>query len=127
MSAFARQATGKTPRLVTKTLSTPEQAAGERDRYAPDPALPSPTAQADAMGSTVLAYLITGPMLFGALGWLVDRWLGVTLFIAVGILAGMGLSLYIIWLRYGTSQAPTTDHPDNGSTRAAAPHNEEIQ
>jgi len=127
MSHAVRATKGSTPRLVTKALPAPKQAAGERDRYAPDPALPSPTVQADAMGSTVLAYLLSGPLLFGGLGWLADRWLGVTAFIAVGILVGMGLSLYIIWLRYGTSQAPTTDHPDDGSTRAAAPHNEEIQ
>ena len=126
MSVAARRPSGVRPRLVTKALPTPEQSAGARGRYATDPTRPNPTAQADAMGSTVLAYLITGPILFGVIGWLVDRWLDVTGFIAVGILAGMGLSLYIIWLRYGTSQAPTTDHPD-GSTRAAAPHNEENQ
>ena len=96
-------------------------------RFATDPAAPHPAAQADAMGSTVLAYLITGPVLFGGLGWLVDGWLGVTGFVAGGILGGMGLSLYIIWFRYGTSHAPTTDHPVDGSTRAAAPHHEENQ
>lgn len=127
MSALARRATGESPRLVTKAQAGPRETAAASERYAHDPTRPNPTAQADAMGSTVLAYLITGPLLFGAAGWLIDRWLGVTLFIAVGILGGMGLSLYIIWLRYGTSQAPTTDHPDNGSTRAAAPHHEENQ
>lgn len=110
------------PRLVTKKPADPSAAS----RYAVDPSRPNPIVAADAMGSTVLAHLITGPVLFGGLGWLLDRWLGVTVFVAVGIILGMGLSLYIIWLRYGTSQAPTTDHPD-GSTRAAAPHNEEIQ
>ena len=79
------------------------------------------------LANGVIAYLIAGPAGFGVLGWLLDRWLGVTGFVAVGILVGMGLSLYAIWLRYGTSQAPTTDHPDDGSTRAAAPHHEEIQ
>lgn len=98
-----------------------------QSRFATDPTAPHPSVQADAMGSTVLAYLITGPLLFGGTGWLIDRWLGVTGFVAVGILGGMALSLYIIWLRYGTSQAPTTDHPVDGSTRAAAPHHEEIQ
>lgn len=126
MSAPARRAKGESPRLVTKALSSPEETAAAAGRFASDPTQPSPTAQADAMGSTVIAYLITGPLLFGGLGWLIDRWLGVTLFIAIGIIAGMGLSLYTIWLRYGTSQAPTNDHPVEGSTRAAAPHYEEI-
>ena len=111
------------PRLVTKRQTDPTAASS---RYAVDPTRPNPIVRADAMGSTVLAHLITGPVLFGGLGWLLDRWLGVTAFVAVGLILGMGLSLYTIWLRYGTSQAPTTDRPE-GSTRAAAPHNEEIQ
>ncbi len=65
--------------------------------------LPSPTFQADAMGSTIIAYLLTGPALFGGLGWLLSQWLNTTFFIPVGILLGMALSLYIIWLRYGRS------------------------
>lgn len=125
MSAAARRTSGETPRLVTKAVGA-EQSAAAQGRFADDPTRPSPTVVADAMGSTVLAYLITGPLLFGALGWWLDRWMDMTGFVAVGIIGGMGLSLYTIWLRYGTSQAPTTDHPD-GSTRAAAPHHEEIQ
>lgn len=62
---------------------------------------PSPTFQADAMGSTIIAYLVTGPALFGGIGWLLSQWLGTTFFIPVGILSGMALSLYVIWLRYG--------------------------
>lgn len=123
MSAPTSRTKGtSTPRYVTKAPTASTAAS----RYAGDPTRPNPIVSADAMGSTVLAHLITGPVLFGGLGWLLDRWLGVTVFVAVGIIGGMGLSLYIIWLRYGTSQAPTTDHSD-GSTRAAAPHNEEIQ
>ena len=62
---------------------------------------PSPTSQADAMGSTIIAYLVTGPALFGGIGWLLSQWLGITFAIPVGILLGMSLSLYVIWLRYG--------------------------
>ena len=62
---------------------------------------PSPSFQADAMGATMIAYLVTGPALFGGLGWLVDRLLGLGVFTPVGVLLGMTLSLYVIWLRYG--------------------------
>ncbi|APH00837.1 AtpZ/AtpI family protein [Janibacter sp. FSL W8-0316] len=127
MNALARRTPGRTPRLVTKADADPQRVRAVSERYAHDPSRPNPTAQADAMGSTVLAYLITGPLLFGAIGWGIDRWLGVTGFVAVGIVAGMGLSLYTIWLRYGTSQAPPHDDPEQGSTTAAQPHNEEIQ
>ncbi len=124
MSAPARGAGGGARRLVTRAEPTPQQAARTRARYAIDPSAPNPVVQADAMGSTVLAHLITGPVLFGALGWLVDRWLGVTGFVAAGLIIGMTLSLYTIWLRYGTSEAPAKN-PQAGSAQVAAPHNEE--
>ncbi|WP_052109316.1 AtpZ/AtpI family protein [Knoellia sinensis] len=68
-----------------------------------DPELPSSTARADALGATVIAYLITGPAVFGAIGFGLDKLLGTGFIVVLGILAGMGLSLYTIWLRYGTS------------------------
>jgi F0F1-type ATP synthase assembly protein I len=52
---------------------------------------------------TVLAYLITGPFLYGGLGLLLDRWLGTDpVFVLIGGLGGMGLALYVVWVRYGT-------------------------
>ncbi len=49
-----------------------------------------------------VSYLISGPVLFGGIGWALDRWLGTSWLVAVGILGGMALSLYLIWFRYGT-------------------------
>ena len=57
---------------------------------------------AEAAAWTVLAHLISGPALYGGLGWLADRWLGTApVFLAVGIIGGMVLSLYLVWVRYG--------------------------
>jgi hypothetical protein len=58
--------------------------------------------RSDQLSATVISYLITGPALFGGLGHLADRWLGTGFLLPVGLLAGMAMSLYIIWLRYGT-------------------------
>lgn len=55
------------------------------------------------LATDVIAYLIAGPAGFGGAGYLLDRWLGTPFFIVIGLLAGMALSMYIIWLRYGTS------------------------
>lgn len=55
------------------------------------------------IATDVIAYLLAGPLLFGGAGYLLDRWLGLTLFVIIGLVAGMALSMYIIWLRYGTS------------------------
>lgn len=51
----------------------------------------------------VVSYLISGPVLFGAAGLGLDHWLGTSWLVAVGILGGMALSLYLVWFRYGTS------------------------
>ena len=52
----------------------------------------------------VVSYLISGPVLFGGIGWALDHWLDTGLFTPLGILAGMALSLYLVWVRYGTQQ-----------------------
>jgi F0F1-type ATP synthase assembly protein I len=71
----------------------------------PEPENPILTAgkfASDQTAASVIAYLITGPAVFGGLGLLLDRWLGTGFFVLIGLLAGMAMSLYIIWLRYGT-------------------------
>jgi hypothetical protein len=77
--------------------------ADQPNRWSTETEGPSPTAQADALGATVLAYLITGPALFGGLGYLLDHLLGTGFLVLVGVLGGMAASLYLVWLRYGTS------------------------
>jgi hypothetical protein len=49
-----------------------------------------------------VAYLLTGPLIYGGLGALLDHWLGTSWLVGVGIVGGMALSLYLIWFRYGT-------------------------
>ncbi len=51
-----------------------------------------------------VSYLISGPVMFGGIGWLLDHWLGTAFFVPSGILAGMAVSLYLVWVRYGTQQ-----------------------
>lgn len=48
------------------------------------------------------AYLLSGPLVYGGIGALADQWLGTSWLVGVGIVAGMALSLYLIWFRYGT-------------------------
>jgi hypothetical protein len=60
-----------------------------------------PGAEAD-QAWRAFAYLLAGPLLYGGIGLLLDRWWGTSFLLPVGIVAGMGLSLYLIWFRYGT-------------------------
>jgi F0F1-type ATP synthase assembly protein I len=78
-----------------------------------DDAHRSAGAAGEAEAWTVLAHLISGPLLYGGLGWLVDRWLGTKpVFVVVGILGGMALALYMVWFRYGAHdrRPPSASH-----------------
>ena len=57
-----------------------------------------------------VGYLSAGVLLYGVLGWLADRWLGTSFLVAVGILAGAGLGLYLTWNRFNR---PTTGDEDS--------------
>jgi F0F1-type ATP synthase assembly protein I len=48
----------------------------------------------------VISYLLGGVILYGGIGWLVDLWLGTRGFVAVGIVLGAGLGIWLVWLRY---------------------------
>ena len=67
-----------------------------------NPVLSAGKFASDQTSASVIAYLITGPVVFGGLGVLLDRWLGTSFIVVLGLLGGMALSLYVIWLRYGT-------------------------
>jgi F0F1-type ATP synthase assembly protein I len=81
-----------------------------------DDAHPAAGPIGEAVAWTALAYLITGPLFYGGLGWLADRWLGTEpLFVLVGILGGMALALYLVWFRYGAlDRRPPAASPDAG-------------
>jgi F0F1-type ATP synthase assembly protein I len=61
---------------------------------------PDNTGYGAGQGWTVLSYLISGMLVWGFVGWLVDRWLhtgGIA--IAVGSVVGAGLGIYLILKR----------------------------
>jgi hypothetical protein len=69
----------------------------------PDPDAGHPRLEESKMWN-VVSYLISGPVTFGGVGWALDSWLNTGVFIPVGILAGMTVSLYLVWFRYGTEK-----------------------
>lgn len=79
------------------------------------------TNNASDQASRVIAYLLTGPIAYGAIGWLVDQWLGTRIAVGIGALCGFGLSLYLVWLRYGMhepqNQSAGTSAVGHGDTR----------
>jgi len=55
-------------------------------------------------GWTMVGYLISGILVFGGIGWLVDRGLHANgIPIAVGAIIGAILSIYLVFKRYGST------------------------
>lgn len=51
---------------------------------------------------SILAYLVTGLIVWCAIGYGIDRWVGSHhYFIITGFVLGLGSSLYLAWLRFG--------------------------
>jgi len=61
--------------------------------------------------SVVLSYLLSGVLLWGGVGWLVDAWLGTRGFVALGILAGAVAGVALIYLKYGRAPGPDRQEP----------------
>ncbi|MDQ6527427.1 AtpZ/AtpI family protein [Nocardioides sp. LHD-245] len=56
-------------------------------------------------------YVVAGVAFYGFLGWLADRWLGTTFLVAVGILAGAALGIYMTAKRFRTMPSGSPDSP----------------
>jgi ATP synthase protein I len=50
---------------------------------------------------SIFGYLLSGLLIWGGIGWAVDKWLGTHFFLLGGMLLGVGASLYLVWLRFG--------------------------
>jgi ATP synthase protein I len=63
---------------------------------------PSTSSQEEPKGDPwqAFGYIVSGVGVYGALGWLADRWLGTTFLVAVGILLGAGLGIYMTFSRF---------------------------
>lgn len=48
-------------------------------------------------------YLVSGVLLYGLIGWGLDRWLGTSFLVAVGILVGAGFGIYMTFARFNSS------------------------
>ncbi|MFN8193893.1 MAG: AtpZ/AtpI family protein [Nocardioidaceae bacterium] len=47
-----------------------------------------------------VGYLTSGVGVYGLVGWGLDRWLGTSFLVVVGIIAGAALGLYLTWARF---------------------------
>jgi ATP synthase protein I len=78
-------------------------------QQSPPPAPPDDRPKGDPWHA--FGYIVSGVGVYGVLGWLLDRWLGTTFLVAVGILVGAGFGLYMTFARFNklTDPLPGTD------------------
>jgi len=59
-------------------------------------------AKGEREGMRVLSYLLAGPAAYGGIGWVIDHFLVHSgLLLPIGIVVGLGLSVFMIIRRYG--------------------------
>jgi F0F1-type ATP synthase assembly protein I len=51
-------------------------------------------------------YLVAGVGVYGLIGWALDRWLGTSFLVVIGILFGAGLGIFMTWARFNRSEPP---------------------
>jgi F0F1-type ATP synthase assembly protein I len=50
--------------------------------------------------------MLSGIIVWGGVGWLLDRWLETRVFILVGTLLGLTVAIYLIVVKYGAVPQP---------------------
>jgi ATP synthase protein I len=64
-------------------------------------------------------YIVAGVAVYGAIGWLADGWLGTSYLVAIGILLGAGLGLYMTWARF--NRVLPGEMPENSTSAPTTP------
>ncbi len=49
---------------------------------------------------------VAGVLLYGGIGWALDRWLDTSFLVVVGILVGAWLGIYATWKRFALPRQP---------------------
>jgi len=50
--------------------------------------------------------MLSGIVVWGGVGWLLDRWLETRFFILVGTILGLTVAIYLIVVKYGAIEQP---------------------
>ena len=84
------------PCTLTPTMSGPSpQHPGDEHR---------PPARSSDDPYAIIAHLLAGMLLYGGIGWGLDRWLGTSFLVPVGLIVGAGLAIWVVVVRAGRPQ-----------------------
>jgi len=55
---------------------------------------------------SITSYLLSGMLVWGGVGWLVDRWIGqAVLFFPIGVVVGIVAALYLVHVRFDREES----------------------
>ena len=74
--------------------------------------------------SSAPSYLVAGVLFYGAVGWLLDQWLGTRFVVAAGVLLGGGLGTYMMIVQL---QRQTAAEQARASNKTSNTSNEESE
>ena len=62
--------------------------------------------------------MLSGIIVWGGVGWLLDRWWETRVFTLVGVLLGLTAAIYLVVVKYGAVEPPPGGHRPSGTTRS---------
>jgi F0F1-type ATP synthase assembly protein I len=62
--------------------------------------------------------MLSGMIVWGGAGWLLDRWLETRVFTMVGALLGLGVAIYLVVIKYGAVDPPAGGARPTRTTRS---------
>jgi F0F1-type ATP synthase assembly protein I len=77
-------------------------------------------------GWAVLSTLISGFVVFGGIGWLLDRWWDTHLMVPIGLIVGMALSIYAVVMQFGRPDAVSNEAVGNEAVGNQAVGNQAV-
>jgi F0F1-type ATP synthase assembly protein I len=60
--------------------------------------------------------MLSGIIVWGGVGWLLDRWLETRVFALVGTLLGLTVAIYLVVVKYGAVDPPPAGRRPTGTT-----------
>lgn len=75
------------------------------------PPAPAPAPSGDPWRA--FSYVVSGVVLYGFIGWALDRWLGTDFLVAIGVVAGAGMGIYLTWKAFPAASEDQQDKPQS--------------
>jgi F0F1-type ATP synthase assembly protein I len=83
------------------------------------------TSSQPSRSSSAPSYLVAGVLFYGAVGWLLDQWLGTRFLVAAGVLLGGGLGTYMMVVQLNRQTAAEPSHANDKTSNKTS--NEESE